>query len=527
MMTTRERPVFALMLGAVLTWGCASQAPAGATPAAGVPQPAAHPEQALIDDLVLAYRMFAKELKVLDTAAHVSVRSQRDPSHFYMSRYLAPGAATASDIIEHDRDSRVVAGRPADQAARETHLHGQIYQARPDVMAIVHAHTPEFIAYGMSSVPLWDGASRVPVWDIRPYNEGRSGTVQTPALGRAMAAGLGDSHAVLLWGHGVAVTAASLPELVARTADLRDSARLQMGVIAMGGTWTPETRPTEPAVIQQTWAHLKQRVTDEAGGHIPTTQPPAPPPAANPIEAAKRNLVLANRIMATEEVRVLSSFGHVSVRSPTDPNRYFVVPGIAADLVTAGDIVERNLTDSASPVPGLSIHEEVYKARPDVMAVVYAETPEVVMLSKSPFRLRPIGIPYWDERDGFVVFDLGRLDRGQSMLTNPALGRGIAEALKDNKSIGVLLPGQGFVVTGRSLAAVTNQAYSLRMSALIQQQAIALRGKVAYLDDPPPPLAPNANPGTPPWPAGAFPDGQPAGEGRDWVYWRQMYAPAR
>src|SRR5919106_3231525 len=123
-MTTCTRPVVALMLGVLLAWGCGSPAPADETPAGG-PETAAHPEQALIDDLVLAYRMFAQELDILDTAAHVSVRSQRNPNHYYLSRYLAPGAATASDMFEHDLDSQVVAGPPADQAARETHLHGQ------------------------------------------------------------------------------------------------------------------------------------------------------------------------------------------------------------------------------------------------------------------------------------------------------------------------------------------------------------------------------------------------------------------
>ena len=95
------------------------------------------------------------------------------------TRYLSPGAVTAADIIENDLDSHAVAGPRTDQA-RETHLHGQIYKARPDVMAIVHAHTPELVAFGMSSVPLWHGESRVPVWDIRRLNEGRTGTVQTP-----------------------------------------------------------------------------------------------------------------------------------------------------------------------------------------------------------------------------------------------------------------------------------------------------------------------------------------------------------
>jgi ribulose-5-phosphate 4-epimerase/fuculose-1-phosphate aldolase len=185
-----------------------SEAPTAATPEARPP----HPEQALIDDLVLTNRIFVRE-GLLDGQGHVSVRSQLDPDHYFMPRYVSPGAATASDIIENTLDSEAVDGPRTDQA-RETHLHGQIYKARPDVMAILHAHTPELVAFGMSSVPLWFGGNPVRVWDIRRFNEGRSGTVQTPQLGRAMAAFLGSDKALLLWGHGVAVTSSSLQALV-------------------------------------------------------------------------------------------------------------------------------------------------------------------------------------------------------------------------------------------------------------------------------------------------------------------------
>ena len=90
---------------------------------------------------------------------HVSVRSQRDPNHYYISRYVSAGIVSTSDIIENDRDSNPVSGPRSDQF-EEVHIHGQIYQARPDVMAVVHAHPPELIAFSVSSVPLVDGTTR-------------------------------------------------------------------------------------------------------------------------------------------------------------------------------------------------------------------------------------------------------------------------------------------------------------------------------------------------------------------------------
>ena len=133
--------------------------------------------------------------------------------------------------------------------------------------------------------------------------------------------------------------------------------------------------------------------------------------------------------------------------------------------------------------------------------------------------LRPVVNGGASLRDALPVFDIGSLDPQQPILANPALGRGVADVLGESQ--GVLLAGQGFVLTGGSLYGLANRAYSLRMNALIQQYAIALGGEVAHLDDPPPPPAPNAQPPGQGGPGPTFPDGEAAGEGRGWVYWRQ------
>ena len=99
-------------------------------------------------------------------------------------------------------------------------------------MAVLHAHTPEFVAFGASSVPLyWGPNKQVPIWDIRPVNNGRSGIVSSNALGQSMAEKLGNNEAVLLWGHGITLTAKSLPEVIHRAVALRDNARLQMASV--------------------------------------------------------------------------------------------------------------------------------------------------------------------------------------------------------------------------------------------------------------------------------------------------------
>lgn len=492
---------FALIaLGTVFLSGCASEPPAAETQQAM----AAHPEQALLEELVLANRILARELDILDIQGHATARSRMNPNHYYIARFLSPGGVTTSDFIENDLDSSPVHGPRKDQA-REIYLHGEIYKARPDVMAVVHSHTPEFVAFGMSSVPLWSGQSTIPVWDIRPFNRGRSGIVSTPALGKAMAEKLGRSEAVLLWGHGIAFTGSSLAEAVSRVDDLRDTARVQQAVISMGEAWKPQARAggEDDDTSNRTWEYFKRAQLKDMGGRVLTSPPPDPAKPADPDEATARDLVLANRILASEELGILDTVGHVSVRNPRNPNSYFIAPRVSAGAVTARDVVQRDVTKPDPDSQEVSIHDEVYKARPDVMAVLYARTPEVVAFTKGSAQLRPVVNGGAFIGDGLPVLDI---------LANPALGRGVADAL--GKKAGVLLTGHGFVLTAGSIYNLVDRANQLRLNAKIQQQAIALRGKVASLNDQPvPPAPPTAQA------QAAAPLGPP--EGRAWVYWSQ------
>ena len=173
----------ALLAGTVLMWGCSSQPPAADTkaPAESTPEAKPRAEQALLDDLAVANRILTKELGILDIQAHVTARSLTNPNHYYIARFIGPGDVVTSDFIENDLDSKPVDG-PRNDQAREIYLHGEIFKARPDVMAVVHAHTQEFVAFGLSSVPLWNGDSVLPVFDLRPFNKGRSGIISSPAL---------------------------------------------------------------------------------------------------------------------------------------------------------------------------------------------------------------------------------------------------------------------------------------------------------------------------------------------------------
>jgi ribulose-5-phosphate 4-epimerase/fuculose-1-phosphate aldolase len=198
----------------------------------------------LIEDLVLSNRILASEqVKFLDAYGHISVRNPSDPSHYFMARYVSAGIVTATDVIEYDLDSNPVGGARKDNF-NERFIHGEIYKARPDVMAVVHSHTPELVAFSVSSIPLrpvmaaasflGDG---IPTFDIRSYTHSSNvGIISNPELGAALAKELGSKAAILLYGHGAVTVDASLVNLVARADSLRQNAIVQQQAILLGGS---------------------------------------------------------------------------------------------------------------------------------------------------------------------------------------------------------------------------------------------------------------------------------------------------
>ena len=154
------RSVIAILVAVTLV-SCSSPTPSGSTETedatAVTPQATTPlPEQALLEDLVVANRILTREVGILDIQAHVSARSKTNPNHWYMARFVAPGGASLSDMVEYDLESTPVQG-PRNDNARETFLHGQVFKARPDVMAVVHAHTPEFVAFAVVLVAVGVG----------------------------------------------------------------------------------------------------------------------------------------------------------------------------------------------------------------------------------------------------------------------------------------------------------------------------------------------------------------------------------
>ncbi len=192
-------------------------------------------------DLVIASRTLA-EHGVIDAYGHASARSPSNPQRYFMARNVAPELVVEDDVLEYDLDSN-----PVDANGRavyhERYIHGEIYKARPDVMAIVHNHSHAVIPFSCTGValqPIFHMSAfiglGVPGWDIRDAQKGTDLLVRTPYLGEHLAKTLGKHPAVLMRGHGSTVVAENLPRAVGRSIYLDINARMQQQAIALAGT---------------------------------------------------------------------------------------------------------------------------------------------------------------------------------------------------------------------------------------------------------------------------------------------------
>lgn len=209
---------------------------------AQAPRPAdkvAPSQFAVIEELVTANHILANE-DVLDGYGHVSVRSPSNPNHYFLARAGAPGLVTAADITEYDLDS-VAVSNTTGAGYTERFIHGEIYKARPEIMAVVHCHCSEVIPFANTGVPLQPMhhmgffiGQGVPLFDIRKAAGETDILIRNTALGKALAETLGRGTAVLMRGHGAAIAATSLHLVVGMSYYLNLNARLQYQAMQLG-----------------------------------------------------------------------------------------------------------------------------------------------------------------------------------------------------------------------------------------------------------------------------------------------------
>jgi HCOMODA/2-hydroxy-3-carboxy-muconic semialdehyde decarboxylase len=193
----------------------------------------------VIEELVTANRVLANE-GVVDSFGHISVRHPDRKDRYLLSRARAPQRIEAADIMEFTLE-----GDPVDAKGRRPYLersiHGAIYEARPDVMSVVHNHSPSTIPFGVTGKamkPLLHMCASightVPLWDSHDKFGDTALLVTDMKMGRDLAKRLAKGRTALMRGHGAVVAGFSMRHAVYVSIYLELNAKLQMQAMQMG-----------------------------------------------------------------------------------------------------------------------------------------------------------------------------------------------------------------------------------------------------------------------------------------------------
>jgi HCOMODA/2-hydroxy-3-carboxy-muconic semialdehyde decarboxylase len=199
------------------------------------------------------------------------------------------------------------------------------------------------------------------------------------------------------------------------------------------------------------------------------------------------DVVLANHILVNQGV--LDAFGHVSVRSTSNPNHYFISRSRAPALVAASDIMEYDLDDHPIDARGRSsylerfIHSEIYRMRPEVQSIVHSHSAAVIPFSVTDVPLMPV-----THMGGFLVravpvFEIRTVVGNDSdmLIKNAALGAALARNLGGGSA--VLMRGHGMTVVGNSIKLAVLHAVYAEVNARAQANALQLSKNLVYLNE--------------------------------------------
>jgi ribulose-5-phosphate 4-epimerase/fuculose-1-phosphate aldolase len=224
----------------------------------------------LIDDLVAANHILAHR-GIFEAYGHISARDPRHPDRYWLTRSMPPAEVTADDIIEFDLDNKPMrAGE--NRLFFERVIHGEVYKARPDVMAVCHNHSPSLIPFCNSETrlrPMVGNAAFLgegaPVFDIRSVDDDGDLNVCTLPQAGAMARALGSHAIVLLRGHGAVVVGETVRQCVRHAIIAETNARQQIEAAILGPVrFLTESeiayaRHQKPKDADRAWRHWKRQ----------------------------------------------------------------------------------------------------------------------------------------------------------------------------------------------------------------------------------------------------------------------------
>ncbi len=190
-------------------------------------------------NLISANRILARE-NVVDAFGHVSIRNSENSERYIMSRSRSPELVEFSDLLEFSLEG-VALDAKGQAMYGERMIHGAIYEARPEVNAVVHNHSLAVLPFCLTKTALKPAihvaaviGQEIPIWDIRDHFGDTDMLVRTMEQGRKMTAAMGSNNCLLMRGHGAVVAGRNVKEAVMTAVYLQVNATVQTEAMKMG-----------------------------------------------------------------------------------------------------------------------------------------------------------------------------------------------------------------------------------------------------------------------------------------------------
>jgi L-fuculose-phosphate aldolase len=196
------------------------------------------------------------------------------------------------------------------------------------------------------------------------------------------------------------------------------------------------------------------------------------------MEEIAGKLATAGRILAREGHRDYTR-GHVSIRLPGNPERFvmksqrFGLEEVTADNVVIVDLSGEKVAGEGARHSEAFIHSEIYKARPEVHAVVHTHPIHAVALSALGKPIQPLGQPSTVFSSGLPVF-ADTID----LITDAARGAAVARCLGPHRAM--LLKNHGIVTAGASIEEAVYFALVLEDACRLQLLVEAAGGAGSF-----------------------------------------------
>jgi L-fuculose-phosphate aldolase len=326
------------------------------------------------DQITLIISRIYKRGMTTTTGGNVSIIEENGDMWVTPSA-IDKGSLRPSDIVCVKRDGTIVGKH---KPSSEYPFHRAIYDIRPDLKAIIHAHPPALVSFSI--------VRKIPDTNVISQARHVCGTIgyadyELPgsnALGKVIAKEFEKGFkAIIMENHGTVVGGSDMADVFQRFETLEFCAR---AILFGSGIGKPE--------------YLTDEQIGEFDAQVPAVLPEMDQVDYPSDECEKRAEICKIVKRACEQGLMISSYGTVSMRwrnndfliTPTDVPRW--------DL-EIGDIVQvKNGEREPGKIPSRAawLHQEIYKRNPDVNSIIMTQSPYLMAFSvtKTHFNVRTI-----------------------------------------------------------------------------------------------------------------------------------------